>query len=330
MAETSIEWTDRSINPIRARHRKTGAIGHYCELYSSGCAHCYASNFQKRFTMPPFPGRGRSEKLPVLDDRDCVIVNEDIELFLDESKLQEVLTRRKPCKWFWCDMTDMFGSWVPDQWIDRCFAVMHLTAQHTHQVLTKRASRLCKYMKDWPIGMARGHHIALRLNEAGDGLASIPPKHHPSGSFSDGTGPTVTLPLSNAWLGVSAENQETFDKRHGDLGNTPAAVRYLSLEPLLGPIDVAPFCESFQTRWVIVGGESGRDARPCRLAWVRDIVRQCADYGVACFVKQLGSNAEEGFGVNRKLGLKHYKGGDPSEWPADLRVREFPEARAVA
>jgi protein gp37 len=78
---------------------------------------------------------------------------------------------------------------------------------------------------------------------------------------------------------------------------------------------------------VIVGGESGPDARPCRTTWIRDIVRQCADAQVPCFVKQFGANAEDGHGCHRKLKLNHKKGGDPSEWPEDLRVQQFPEVR---
>lgn len=130
MAETSIQWTDHSINPIRARLKTDLSVsGHYCEKLSAGCANCYASNLQKRFGMPAFlgtSGRGLDVVKP----------------FLDEFKLVEVLRRQKPTKYFWCDMTDMFGSWVPDEWIDLCFATMALTPQHTHQVLTKRADRL--------------------------------------------------------------------------------------------------------------------------------------------------------------------------------------------
>src|SRR5437868_3326416 len=105
MGKTTISWTDHSINPIRARSKATNAVGHYCEMTSPGCANCYSSNFQKRFNMPAFTAGTRRG---------------DIEPFLDQSKLQEVLRRKKPTKYFWCDMTDLFGEWVPDEWIDRC------------------------------------------------------------------------------------------------------------------------------------------------------------------------------------------------------------------
>jgi hypothetical protein len=148
MSSTSIQWTDHSINPIRARLRvpKPGdyvrklntagvlgvappvvggygsGVGHYCEKISPGCAKCYASTSQKRFGMPEFPGASKSSPTPpTLDDRGVVVANETTEIFFDGSRLQEVLRRRKPTKFFWCDQTDLFGSWVPFEWIDRCF-----------------------------------------------------------------------------------------------------------------------------------------------------------------------------------------------------------------
>lgn len=91
MSITSIEWTDRSVNPIRAR--LGAAVGHHCEKVSPGCANCYASRLQSRFKMPPFQMDKRA----------------DVEPFFDERRLQEVLRRKTPTKWFWCDMSDMFG-----------------------------------------------------------------------------------------------------------------------------------------------------------------------------------------------------------------------------
>jgi len=130
----------------------------------------------------------------------------------------------------------------------------------------------------------------------------------------------------NVWIGTSISDRKTAEiwlprlLALRDL--TP--VLFVSAEPLLGPIDF-----SYDVDWVIVGGESGPRARPCRQTWIRDIVRQCADFERPCFVKQFGSNAEEGFGVHRKLLLKDSKGGDPTEWPEDLRVRQFPNMATV-
>jgi hypothetical protein len=185
--------------------------------------------------------------------------------------------------------------------------------------------------------------------------------------------------LPNVHLGVSVEDQQAADRRVPLLLQTPAAVRFVSAEPLLGPIDfrflqpgdpateidavsgthgvLRPHrghCDRLD--WVIVGGESGHDARPCDVAWIRSIVAQCRDARVPCFVKKLGALPFVGDGWHThvvghvshgvhcdqgdpcphcgrhptthwpRLPLQDRKGGDPAEWPADLRVRQFPEA----
>jgi hypothetical protein len=156
--------------------------------------------------------------------------------------------------------------------------------------------------------------------------------------------------LPNVWLGVSVENQHFADERIPLLLQTPAAVRFISAEPLLQGIDISrylmatcdhgeEFCEDVgcdgepaPLHWVIVGGESGPGARPFDLAWGRSIVQQCKAAGVACFVKQLGAvpmylrwEDKAMMPVDR---VRDRKGGDPAEWPDDLRVRQFPEVRA--
>ena len=144
---------------------------------------------------------------------------------------------------------------------------------------------------------------------------------------------------ANVWMGSTAENQKRFDERMPHLLSIPAKVRFLSCEPLLGALNFwppVPGQEGAMTsdwspkglmgiHWVIVGGESGRGARHCHTDDVRDIVSQCELAGVPCFVKQLGSNAvAAGRDQKALIAMKHKKGGDPAEWPEDLRVREFP------
>jgi protein gp37 len=121
------------------------------------------------------------------------------------------------------------------------------------------------------------------------------------------------LPPS-AWIGASVEDQAAAERRIPHLLKIPAVVRFLSVEPLLGPI---AFTTLDGIAWGIVGGESGPRARPCDLGWIRSVVAQCRAYGVPPFVKQLG---------RRPVGLRlaDDKGGDPAEWPEDLRVRKFP------
>lgn len=127
---------------------------------------------------------------------------------------------------------------------------------------------------------------------------------------------------TNAWLGVSVEDQKSASNRIPVLLDVPAKVRFLSVEPLLQPIDLSPWIKSLD--WVIVGGESGPAARACEEVWIQSIVSQCKDADVPVFVKQMGSRFYDN---GWRWGHKDKKGGDPSEWPEHLRVREFPKAK---
>ena len=128
-------------------------------------------------------------------------------------------------------------------------------------------------------------------------------------------GPIVAKWPKHIWIGTSIENQEVAQGRYRWLVHTPAAVRFLSLEPLLGPIDLG---HPDGIDWVIIGGESGPNARPLDLAWVEDILEQCRAARIPAFVKQLGEHWAKRTGATDK------KAGDPDEWPADLRIRMFP------
>jgi protein gp37 len=302
---TKIEWTDATWNPIRARNKKTGKVGWHCEHATTGCINCYAEGFNKRLgTGLPFkPGH-----------------RDDIELFLDEEMLLQPLRWKKPRMIFVCSMTDLFADFVPDEWIDKMFAVMALCPQHTFQVLTKRAKRMRDYFA--PTGcvncgdgqleggccdepyLLRGDKDSEAFRDALiEGAAqALYAKLHP------GEDPSLWLavhaPLPNVWLGVSAERQQEADERVPELLATPAAVRFVSAEPLLGPIDLIGTFARFQDNpkrrcavplgrqlidWVIVGGESGPHARPMHPEWVRSLRDQCAAAGVPFFFKQWGA-----------------------------------------
>jgi protein gp37 len=129
------------------------------------------------------------------------------------------------------------------------------------------------------------------------------------------------------WLGVSAEDQRNYDRRRASVDADLAPVMWWSLEPLLGPIDLDLAGYRHRPAWSVIGGESGPKARPFDLDWARSLVVQCRAGGVAAFVKQAGSHPVEG---GRRLALRDPHGGDPSEWPEDLRVREFPAIPEVA
>jgi protein gp37 len=335
MSKTSIEWTDWSVNPIRALNKRTGKVGHFCQMVSPGCAHCYASRWQPRFGMPEYAGEGKLRVLPVVDQDGDVQINEDLELFLDAEVLLKVFRRRKPTRIFWCDMTDLFGSWVPDEWLDVCFCAMALTPQHPHQVLTKRADRLGLYM----LQPDRKRLIAEKAMALSNLLASVSGNHQDRIKLDDFSaafkGPG---PIRNVWLGVSVEDQQRADERIPLLLKTPAAIRFLSCEPLLGPVDLTRIriplgAESFMTRsalhaidglnkgketpgrdkridWVIAGSESGHGRRAMLQGWPEALAEQCATAGVAFFMKQMA--------IEGKVT------GDVECFPKKLQVRQYP------
>lgn len=220
-----------------------------------------------------------------------------------DDRLSIPLRRRKPTMYFVNSMSDLFHESVPFEFIDKVFAVMALCPQHTFQVLTKRPERMVEYT-------ARGDII--------DAVTQM------GGLEVEGA-----MPLRNVWLGTSVENQETADERIPHLLGCPEAVRFLSIEPMLERIVFrgpgCPWCfgrgempvppqtpcpQCFSIGWGIFGCESGPKRRPCEPDWVRFGAAQFAAAGIPYFIKQLS--------INNKV--SH----DPSEWPADLRVREWP------
>lgn len=313
MAETGIEWVKnpdgsqgRTWNPIRG-----------CTRISPGCGGpgphggCYAEVIAARFSGPGLPYHGIAEMRGGK-------ARWTGKLAFVEEKLTEPLKVRKPTTWFVNSMSDLFHESVPDAWIDRVFAVMALCPQHTFQVLTKRSARMRSYMQNDERSPAAR---VLKIGDAAGRIAyaaKIPATEWP-------------WPLPNVWLGVSAEDQRRADERVPDLLATPAAVRFVSAEPLLGPIDfralkpgpeeisldalagaftaTASFAgglANYQAGldalpplpsrrpgldWIIVGGESGPGARPMHPDWARQIRDACAAAGVAFHFKQWGEYA---------------------------------------
>jgi protein gp37 len=260
------------------------------------------------------------------------------DLRLVPEKLDEPLRRKKPTTYFVNSMSDLFQDGVPDEYIDRVFAVMALAPQHTFQVLTKRAERMLDYFIQ---ERHRGHltEALAELYLSQPSIARIRP--------TDEVAEALSWPLPNVWLGVSVENQHFADERIPLLLRTPAAVRFISAEPLLGPIDLTGSDDPRKTwlrngitalrglltdewvpplDWVIVGGESGPGARLFDYEWARSIIQQCKAATVPVFMKQVGalpidSSAD---GLSGSRFLKSKKGNDMSEWPEDLRIREMP------
>lgn len=329
---TGIQWTDETWNPV---------VG--CSITSPGCKNCYAMKMARRLEAM---GQPRYAGLTQVVHGHAVWTGQVRSV---EEALSLPLRWQKPRRVFVNSMSDLFHEAVPREFIARVFAVMRLGWAHEFQVLTKRPERMRQIVGD----------PSFR-DEVARAACQDHPKWMIPADRERGMAPIPTWPLPNVWLGTSAERQQEADERIPELILTPAAVRFVSYEPALGRIDFEGPAQAGRARgfeeiglrgdlasglsstfryldgldWIIVGGESGPGARPFDLAWARTAIRQCQASGVACFVKQLGARPYSGMHTLRGHGhptepnwlkLKHPKGGDPAEWPEDLRVREFPE-----
>jgi protein gp37 len=320
-ATTSIEWTDRTWNPV------TG-----CTEVSAGCDHCYAKTMHERFNGP--------------GSFATVTVHEHL--------MTAPLTWRSPAKVFVNSMSDLFHPAIPDDVIVRVWAVMTAARQHTFQVLTKRHARMRSLLSSPAFGDAV-------IDYAGDLLDTR------------GQDWTAHYPAPNVWLGVSAETQQWADLRIPALLATPAAVRWVSAEPLLDRLNLEPWlapdrtCEQCDAAcpacpwikavvlnedyrmwtadgrrvhghevdallaageqirdhqpvrtldWVVAGGESGRGARPMHPDWARALRDQCEVAGVPFLFKQWGAYGQDGFRRSKKANGRLLDGQVHDGYPA--------------
>jgi protein gp37 len=224
------------------------------------------------------------------------------EVRLIEKHLDDPIRWTKPRMVFVNSMSDLFHESLPAEHIAEVYAVMAIANHHVFQVLTKRAARAAEILADASfIGMvsekvrARDFHARATQME---------------------------WPLANVWHGVSVENQAAADERCPDLLRTPAALRWVSAEPLLECLEIRPHLGHEQSPdWIVVGGESGPRARPYDLAWAEEIRVACAEAGVRFFHKQAGSNP---YLCGTRNPMRDAHGKDQREWPASLRVQQFP------
>lgn len=249
MSETSIEWTERTWNPI------TG-----CTKVSAGCKNCYAETMACRLKA-----MGQSQYQNVINGKRW---SGEVEFVV--SALDKPRKRQKPTTYFVNSMSDLFHIDVRLEWLAAIWGVMARTPQHTYQILTKRAERMQQ-------------------------LADVMM--------------TMLSALDNVWLGVSIENQAMAEERILRLTDTTAAVRFLSVEPLLGPVDLGEWINEID--WVIVGGESGPNARPIEADWVRGLRDQCQEAEVPFFFKQWG-------GKNKKAAGRLLDGQEWMERPGEM------------
>lgn len=318
--KSSIEWTDATWNPVRG-----------CSRLSPGCGGpnrqggCYAEKIAARFSGPGQPFEGFAKRTPyggAWTGKMAVVWDQ----------VDQPIRWRKPRRIFANSMSDLFHKDLPRDDVaiiyGTAIAAVHLR-KHTIQILTKRADHMRELLNDeafWEIANAHAESLVLEhtdpLNRRSDDARAT----------CDDYGPDKPPP--GIWLGVSVEDQARADERIPDLLATPAAVRFLSCEPLLELVDIEHYL--YNTRLnpvglpiaqIIVGGESGPRSRPFMLSWAASLQRQCSAAGAAFFLKQLGAEAYDDtsyIGSSPRFETKDKKGGDMAEWPADLRVREFP------
>lgn len=295
---TLIEWADATVNAVNG-----------CSVVSPGCTNCYAMKLAGT-RLRHHPSRaGLTGNV-----NGHIVWNGQVRL--NEDQLLQPLRWKRPRRIFWNAHGDLFHDAVPDEWIDRVFAVCALTPHHQHLILTKRSARMRAYL------------TALGVGERVYGLLnSITGRRVVFDPAVSAANPEC-WPLPNVWLGVSVEDQARADQRIPDLLATPAAVRFISAEPLLGPVDlcwIATASDGYPLRldamtgiirhtthkafidreakpdpvgtidgfrpnldWVIVGGESGPGARPMDTDWARSLRDQCQAAGVPFFFKQWG------------------------------------------
>jgi protein gp37 len=304
--KTGIEWSEATWNPIAG-----------CTVLSPGCTNCYA--------MREAGGRLRSSaKFAGLTQPSKAgpVWTGEVRLWEPAFKA-DFLYSPRPRRVFVNSMSDLFHESVPDEWIDRVFATMARCPQHTFQVLTKRAERMRDYCKS----LGR-HHTEDRVSLALKAMAKR--GEIPADSVCWYTLGDNGWHFKNVWLGVSAEDRERC-QRIAPLRETPTAVRFLSLEPLLEDLGQI---ELDGIGWVIVGGESGPGARPMYPDWARSLRDQCIAAGVPFFFKQWGEFAPVGYPdgvddptehlwirVGKKAAGRELDGRTWDEYPREERER---------
>lgn len=311
--KTGIEWTDATWNPV---------VG--CAHVSPGCDHCYAAREAAGRLSGLLPDQYAGLAVRPADGGPARFTGE-VRLLAD--RLDHPIRLKRPRRIFVNSMSDLFHKDVPDEFIARVFAVMACAPQHQFQVLTKRPQRM-EALLGADYSFQEGMSFTMLVHDAIEALG------HREACYD-------TWPLPNVWLGVSIEN-DRYAWRADYLRNTPAAVRWISAEPLLGPL---PSLDLTGIDWLVAGGESGPGARPMHPDWVRDLRDRCTDltcpecdgrvtagdpdsvlccwcsgkpFGTAFLFKQAGAV------LGKEWGCRHRAGGDIDEWPDEFKIREYP------
>lgn len=296
MAATTIAWADESWNCLRATG-PDGKVGWHCVKIDPACAHCYAAAFNKRGLRI---GTG-------LD----YVATSPAQTYLDATILRQPLDWKRPKIVFPCSMTDWVGEFVDPRFSAAILALASLATRHVFLFLTKRPHRLAQLLE----------HTAW---------------HDPCAEYCRSLGlQWRTNPVPNVWLGYSAGTQKTFDRGLPFMDQLAGAGwnTWCSCEPMLERVHFRLTAGGKRAiKWVVIGGESGNEARSFSIDHLRESLAECDAAGVPVFVKQLGRrpHGEWGsqpapFGSQSLWFLKDSKGEKSHEWPADLQGRRvFP------
>lgn len=258
MAETQIEWTDSTWNPVAG-----------CSIVTAGCTNCYAMEMAKRLEamgVEKYAGLTRKTGRRTVWNG---IVREDKDALTIPHRW------RKPRKIFVNSMSDLFHEQVSDAFIIEVWRVMRETPHHNYQILTKRPERMAEL-------------VATKIGEV----------------------------MPNVWLGTSIEDESVIE-RIEHLRRVPAAIRFISFEPLIGPVGAVDLRD---IHWAIIGGESGKSARPIREEWIDEIYAQCLSANTAFFFKQWGTWGKDNKKRSKKANGREYRGRTWDEMPAAQQV----------
>lgn len=291
---TGIEWTDATWNPTRG-----------CTRVSPGCVNCYAETMAARFSDEGQPYHTLATRSPARWTGVVMCL---------EDKLDVPIRWRRPRKIFVNSMSDLFHEAIPDAFIERVYATMALCPRHTFQILTKRSGRMMEFNNREDI--AKKVYWWLAETVSGDLY------DHAMWDREEMFGEEHPWPLPNVWHGVSTEDQKAADEHIPNLLNTKSAIRFLSVEPMIGPVNLNSVGRPWLTKeidhpldtaidQVICGGETGSNRRDMEESWARDLRDQCKGADVAFFMKQMTG------------------GKRIAPIPEDLDIQEWPPAPAV-
>lgn len=297
---TKIQWSQETWNVV---------LG--CSKLSAGCMQCYAVGHVHRLAGNPNPTIKAANEGLTRRHTNGQLDWSGVVRFIPE-RLTQPLRWKEPKLIFVNSLSDVFHEDLPVEVIAQIFGVIIAARRHTFQILTKRPERMA------------------------DLLNSEKFRRHAEKCAGDYTHLMPDWPLANCWIGTSVEDQAAAEKRIPHLLRAPAAVRFLSCEPLLGEVNLDPwlwekrygepelgspllFEATNAIDWVIIGGESGHRARPLQATWISNLISDCEEAEVKTFVKQTGAVWA------RDHGYQDRKGGDPSEWPLGWQIQQFPE-----